>query len=83
MTYGTDKPDLRSTATVTINVQRNLNGPRFFPQTDSIELPETTSTDFWSMPQNVTDPDSVSTISALTINSSLVIFVFTLKIIFV
>lgn len=61
MTYGTDKPDLRSTATVTIDVQRNLNGPRFFPQSDSIELPETTSTDFWSMPQNVTDPDSVST----------------------
>nr|XP_034314272.1 protocadherin Fat 4 isoform X3 [Crassostrea gigas] len=58
VTYGTDKPDLRSTATVTIDVQRNLNGPRFFPQSDSIELPETTSTDFWSMPQNVTDPDS-------------------------
>ncbi|XP_052686849.1 protocadherin Fat 3-like [Crassostrea angulata] len=58
LTYGTDKPDLRSTATVTIDVQRNLNGPRFFPQSDSIELPETTSTDFWSMPQNVTDQDS-------------------------
>ena len=60
LAYGTDKPDLRSTATVTITVDRNLNGPRFFPQSDSIELPETTSTDFWSMPQNVSDPDSVS-----------------------
>ncbi|XP_062579030.1 protocadherin Fat 3-like [Saccostrea cucullata] len=58
LAYGTDKPDLRSTATVTVNVQRNLNGPRFFPQTDRIELPETTGIDFWSMPQNVTDPDS-------------------------
>ena len=57
--YDSEKPQLRETADVTINVQRNLNGPQFFPKTEIINLPVNTDPNFWSMTQNVSDPDSV------------------------
>lgn len=57
--YDTGKPLLRSTANVAISVSRNLNGPQFFPNSENVDLPVDTNPDFWSMKQNVTDPDSV------------------------
>lgn len=65
--YDNQKPLLRTTADVTINVQRNLNGPQFFPKTETIDLPVDTNPDFWSMTQNVSDPDSVCILICCTV----------------
>ncbi|XP_071105610.1 protocadherin Fat 4-like isoform X2 [Haliotis cracherodii] len=59
--YDSLYPDLRSTSTVRITVNRNGFGPEFSPPSVTLELPETTSTTSWSRPINVTDRDSTVT----------------------
>ena len=57
--YDTGRPNLRTTATVIISVNRNLNGPKVNPPSDAIDVPEDQDPRKWFYPVNVTDPDSV------------------------
>ena len=58
--YDSGRPNLRTTATVTITVNRNLNGPKVNPPSDVIDVIENENPIKWFYPVNVTDPDSVS-----------------------
>lgn len=58
--YDTGRPLLRTTSTVTINVNRNLNGPSVNPPNAEIDITQYEDPTKWGYLVNVTDPDSVS-----------------------
>ena len=58
--YDSGRENLRTTATVIITVNRNLNGPRVNPPSSVIDVEEDENPQKWHYPVNVTDPDSVS-----------------------
>ena len=58
--YDTALPDLRNTATVYVQVQRNLNGPIVIPSSVTITANQDEPVISWGYAVNVTDPDDVS-----------------------
>ena len=58
--YDEGRPSLQATATVIVNINRNLNGPQVVPQSDIVFANETENPRTWHYSVNVTDPDSVS-----------------------
>ena len=51
---------MKTTATVTVSVNRNLNPPRMNPPSVDIFVDQDVKVPSWGYPVNVTDPDSVS-----------------------
>ena len=58
--YDSGRPALRTTSTVYVTVNRNLNGPRISPPSDIIDVEEDEEPRKWHYAVNVSDPDSVS-----------------------
>lgn len=58
--YDTELPDLQTTATVYVTVNRNLGGPVVVPPNVVINASQDEPVQSWGYPVNVTDPDSVS-----------------------
>ncbi|KAH3862863.1 hypothetical protein DPMN_025838 [Dreissena polymorpha] len=56
--YDSAVPSVRSTATVTVSVERNLNGPRVVPPSVTINASQDSPVHSWGYLVNVTDPDS-------------------------
>ena len=65
--YDEGRPSLQATATVIVNINRNLNGPQVVPQSDIVFANETENPRTWHYSVNVTDPDSVSSFYILPI----------------